>query len=160
MTKSPNAIVRGAAAEQVSDGPASTLQLLVDGEHTGGAVTVNRSHLAPGSMGAPAHRHHHASETIFVIDGSLDVLVDDEVHTLTAGDLVHLEPGTAHAFGPTRGHHADMLAYFTPGQERFHYYRMLEQLHLGEITLAELQSTSGRFDNHYVDSPAWRANRG
>ena len=50
-----------------------------------------------------------------------------------------------------------MLAIYTPGQERFAYYRMLEQLHLGEISLAELQATSDRFDNHYVDSPLWRA---
>ena len=152
-------IVRSTTAERLADGPTSTLTLLVDGEHTTGATTINRAHLAAGSPGAPAHRHENATETIFVISGSLDVLVDNTVHTLLAGDLVFLAAGTAHAFAPTPGLEADMLAIYTPGQERFAYYRMLEQLHLGEVTLADLQATSDRFDNHYVDSPAWRASR-
>ncbi|MFB6610890.1 cupin domain-containing protein [Agromyces sp. NPDC056379] len=152
-------IVRGGTAEQLADGPTSTITLLVDGEHTTGATTINRAALAVGSPGAPAHRHEHATETILVIDGSLDVLIDDTVHTLAAGDLVFIAAGIAHAFAPTPGHDADMLAIYTPGQERFAYYRMLEQLHHGEITLAELQATSDRFDNHYVDSPAWRESR-
>jgi quercetin dioxygenase-like cupin family protein len=157
MTTTTHTIVRSASAETIADGPASTITLLADGEHTHGATTINRAHLAAGSPGAPAHRHAHATETIFVIDGSLDVLIGDDIHTLTAGDLVFIDAGTAHAFAPTPGLTADMLAIYTPGQDRFAYYRMLQQLHLGEITLAELQSTSDRFDNHYVDSAVWRA---
>ena len=149
-------IVRGRAAEQLADGPTSTITLLVDGEHTNGATTINRAHLAIGSPGAPAHRHKNATETIFVIHGSLDVLIGDDIHTLVAGDLVFIAADTAHAFAPTPGFEADMLAIYSPGQERFSYYRMLEQLHLGQITLADLQATSERFDNHYVDSAVWR----
>ncbi len=156
MNTTTHTIVRAATAETVADGPASTITLLADGEHTAGATTINRAHLDRESPGAPAHRHDHAAETIFVIDGSLDVLIDDDIHTLTAGDLVFIAAGTAHAFAPTPGSTADMLAIYTPGQERFAYYRMLQQLHLGEITLAELQATSDRFDNHYVDSARWR----
>ncbi|GAA1822563.1 cupin domain-containing protein [Agromyces salentinus] len=156
-TSTTHTIVRAATAETLADGPTSSITLLADGEHTAGATTINRAHLALGSPGAPAHRHENATETIFVIDGSLDVLIDDEVHTLTAGDLVFIDSGTAHAFAPTPGSTADMLAIYTPGQERFAYYRMLQQFHLGEITLPELQATSDRFDNHYVDSPVWRA---
>ncbi|WP_136707490.1 cupin domain-containing protein [Agromyces sp. H66] len=152
-------IVRGDEAEQVVDGPTSTITLLADREHTNGTTSINRAYLAAGSPGAPAHRHDHATETIFVIAGSLDVLIDDEVHTLAAGDLAFIAAGTTHAFAPTAGREADMLAIYTPGQERFPYYRMLEQLHRGEITLADLQATSDRFDNRYVDSAAWRASR-
>lgn len=152
-------IVRADDAEVVADGPTSTITLLADREHTNGATSINRAYLAAGSPGAPAHRHDHATETIFVIAGSLDVLIDDEVHTLGAGDLVFIAAGTAHAFAPTPGHEADMLAVYTPGQERFAYYRMLEQLHHGEITLADLQATSDRFDNRYVDSEVWRESR-
>jgi len=149
-------IVRGDAAERVSDGPTSTITLLADREHTNDATSINRAFLAAGSPGAPAHRHDHATETIFVIAGSLDVLIDDEVHTLTDGDLVFIAAGTTHAFAPTPGLEADTLSFYTPGQGRFPYYRMLEQLHHGEISLADLQATSDRFDNHYVDSAVWR----
>jgi quercetin dioxygenase-like cupin family protein len=156
MKAATHTIVRAVSAETIADGPTSSITLLADGEHTAGATTINRAFLAAGSPGAPAHRHQHATETIFVVDGSLDVLIGDDIHTLTAGDLVFIDAGTAHAFAPTPGSTADMLAIYTPGQERFAYYRMLQQLHLGEITLAELQATSDRFDNHYVDSPRWR----
>jgi quercetin dioxygenase-like cupin family protein len=156
MKAATHTIVRATSAETIADGPLSTITLLADGEHTAGATTINRAFLAAGSPGAPAHRHEHATETIFVVAGSLDVLIDDDIHTLTTGDLVFIDAGTAHAFAPTPGSSADMLAIYTPGQERFAYYRMLQQLHLGEITLADLQATSDRFDNHYVDSPLWR----
>ena len=156
MKAATHTIVRATSAEAIADGPLSSITLLADGEHTAGATTINRAFLAAGSPGAPAHRHEHATETIFVIAGSLDVLIDDDIHTLTTGDLVFIDAGTAHAFAPTPGSTADMLAIYTPGQERFAYYRMLQQLHLGEITLADLQATSDRFDNHYVDSPLWR----
>lgn len=159
VTTTTHTIVRGDEAERVADGPTSTITLLADREHTNGATSINRAYLAAGSPGAPAHRHDHATETIFVIAGSLDVLIDDEVHTLAAGDLVFIAAGTTHAFAPTPGLEADTLSIYTPGQERFPYYRMLEQLHRGEITLADLQATSDRFDNRYVDSAVWRESR-
>ena len=152
-------IVRANTAEQIADGPTSTISLLVDGEHTEGTTTINRAYLATGSPGAPAHRYELATETIYVIEGSLDVLIGENIHTLAAGDLVFIAASTAHAFAPTPGSDADMLAIYTPGQERFAYYRMLEQLHHGDITLADLQATSDRFDNHYADSPIWSNSR-
>jgi quercetin dioxygenase-like cupin family protein len=149
-------IQRASDAERVQDGPTSSIVLLADAEHTGGRATINRAVLEVGSPGAPAHRHLSTTEAIFVISGSLDVLVDEEVHTLDAGDLVVLPPGTAHAFAPTQGRSADMLAIFTPGQDRFEYYRLLERLHRGTATLQDLAATSHLYDNHYTESPVWK----
>jgi quercetin dioxygenase-like cupin family protein len=151
-------IQRASDAERVQDGPTSSIVLLADAEHTDGQLTINRAFLEVGSPGAPAHRHLDTTEAIFVISGSLDVLVEEQVHTLVAGDLVVLPPGTAHAFAPSEGHPADMLAVFTPGQDRFEYYRLLERLHLGSATLQDLAATSHRYDNHYTESDVW-ANR-
>ena len=152
-------IVRQAEAERVQDGEWSALTLLADGEHTGGALTVNRAALDDGSPGAPPHQHTLATETIVVLGGSLDVLVDDVVTALGAGDLVVLPPGTPHAFAPTQGFSADMLAVYTPGQRRFGYYRLLERLYRGEASLKDLLATSEQYDNHYVESPVWEAAR-
>ena len=149
-------IQRDAEAERVQDGAKSAIVLLADATHTDGKATVNRALLQEGSPGAPAHRHLATTEMIFVISGSLDVLVDDRVQVLGAGDLVVLPPGTTHAFAPTHGCEADMLAIFTPGQDRFEYYRLLERLHRGTATLEELTSTSHLYDNHYAESSAWQ----
>lgn len=154
-TTSAPLIVRAADAERVLDGPTSELVLLADGQHTDGGLTINRALLEVGSPGAPVHRHLATTECLYVIDGALDVLVGDAVHTLGAGDLAVLTPGTAHAFAPAKGHRADMLAIFAPGQERFAYYRLLERLHRGTATLDELMATAATYDNHYAESGAW-----
>lgn len=154
-TASAPLVVRASDAERVQDGPTSELVLLADGEHTDGGLTINRALLDVGSPGAPVHRHLSTTECLYVIDGALDVLVGDEVHTVTAGDLVVLTPGTAHAFAPAPGRSADMLAIFAPGQERFAYYRLLERLHRGTATLDELMATAATYDNHYATSEAW-----
>lgn len=148
-------LVRHATSERLQDGPTSVIELLADGEHTGGALTVNRAQLEISSPGAPSHRHDRTTETLFVIDGSLDVLVEDQVQCLGAGDLVVLPPGVTHAFAPTAGTTADLLAVFTPGQHRFEYYRLLERLHQGEATIDELTATADRYDNHDVPSAVW-----
>jgi quercetin dioxygenase-like cupin family protein len=148
-------LVRHATSEKLQDGPTSVIELLADGEHSGGALTVNRARLEVSSPGAPSHRHQRTTETIFVIDGSLDVLVGEEVHVLVTGDLVVLPPGVPHAFAPTAGGSADMLAVFSPGQRRFEYYRLLERLHRGEATVDELTATADLYDNHYVASDTW-----
>lgn len=150
-------LVRHQTSEKVQDGPTSVIELLADGEHTGEALTVNRARLEVGSPGAPSHLHRSATETIFVIEGSLDVLVGEDVAVLAAGDMVVLPPGTAHAFAPSNGAWADMLAVYTPGQHRFEYYRLLERLFRGEATLDDLTATSDLYDNHYVESAAWQS---
>ncbi|MEV6523213.1 cupin domain-containing protein [Longispora sp. NPDC051575] len=151
-------LVRAAHAEVLDADPASVITLLLDPEHTGGALTSNRTLLKDGNVGAPPHRHTASGELFFVIDGALDMLVDDEVHTLHAGDTMFVPPGTTHAFAPTTGHDADFLVVITPGKPRFDYYRLLDKVHVGDATWDEVGATQDLYDNHYADSDTW-ANR-
>lgn len=150
-------LVRADAAEVLEDGPLSNITLLTDSDTTDGAVTTNRALLKPGSPGAPSHFHTRATETFFVLDGTLRVLADDQIVTLEKGDMIAVPPGTPHAFAPAPGTYADLLVIFTPGMDRFDYYRLLEQVYRGEATVADIQASSERFDNHYVESPVWRS---
>ncbi|MGH3388453.1 MAG: cupin domain-containing protein [Actinomadura sp.] len=148
-------LVRAAEAEVLADGPTSLITLLADS----GAVTANRATLQKGSPGAPPHFHTRASELFFVLGGSLRVLAGEEIHTLGTGDFLLVPPRLPHAFAPVPGEEADLLVVFTPGMDRFDYYRLLERVHTGEADVAELRATSERFDNHDVDSPLWRQAR-
>src|SRR3954451_2647365 len=85
-------LVRADQAESVVDGPTSLITLLADAPETGGAVTINRATLAVGSPGAPPHSHTRAAESFFVIDGELQVLVDDKVIDLAKGDFLLVPP--------------------------------------------------------------------
>ncbi|MFG2651128.1 cupin domain-containing protein [Streptomyces sp. NPDC048436] len=109
-----------------------------------------------GAVGAPAHFHAKATELFFVIGGSLQVLVGDEVTVLNAGDFLAVPPYTPHAFSAAPGSTADVLFVFTPGMARFDYLRLLGSVMRGEADPKKIAESSERFDNHYVDSPAWR----
>ena len=151
--------VRGGAAEVLSGDPGSLITLLADPEHTGGLLTANRSLLRAGSAGAPAHQHRRSAEVFYLLSGALDVLVEHSVTTLSAGDLLVIPPHTTHAFAPPTDVDADVLVLFTPGTARFDYYRLLDRLHRGEATVADVQHSQERFDNHHVASTIWDAHR-
>lgn len=149
-------LTRAADAETVSD-PSSVMTLLADCGTDGSSLTSYRSSFAKGAVGAPAHFHTRASELFFVIGGSLQVLVDDEVKVLNEGDFLLVPPHTPHAFAAAPGAEADVLFVFTPGMPRFDYLRLLNRVMRGEASPQEIKESSERFDNHYVDSPVWRA---
>jgi mannose-6-phosphate isomerase-like protein (cupin superfamily) len=145
-------LVRADEAEVL---PASGITLLADATSTGGVLTSNRSFMAEGSDGAPPHFHSGAAELFFVLDGTLDVLLGQELVTVTANDLLVVPAGLPHAFAPAKGASADVLFVYTPSKPRFDYYRLLERLYTGNADVAELTVTQERYDNHYVDSPEW-----
>ncbi|MER7706095.1 cupin domain-containing protein [Kitasatospora sp. NPDC097605] len=149
-------LTRAATAETTSD-PSSVMTLLADCGTDGSPVTSYRSTFAKGAVGAPAHFHTRASELFFVIGGSLQVLLDDKVELLGAGDLLLVPPHTPHAFAAAPGSEADVLFVFTPGMPRFDYLRLLGRVMRGEVSPQEIKDSSERYDNHYVDSPLWRA---
>jgi quercetin dioxygenase-like cupin family protein len=149
-------LTRAADAETAQD-PSSVMTLLADSDDTGGGLTCYRSTFAEGAVGAPAHLHTRASELFFVIDGSLQVLVGEEVTVLEAGDFLVVPPHTPHAFAAAPGSTADVLFVLTPGAGRFDYLRLLGRVMRGETDPQEIKDSAEQFDNHYVDSPVWRA---
>lgn len=153
-------IVRAADAEALESDPGSVITLLADTDTTGGLLTSNRSLLREGSDGAPPHYHQRSAELFFMIGGALQVLLGDQVVTLQQGDLLVVPPGLPHAFAPAPGSDADVLFVFTPGTARFDYYRLLDRVYAGEAAVQEITETQERFDNHYVESEAWRRARG
>jgi mannose-6-phosphate isomerase-like protein (cupin superfamily) len=150
---------RAADAEALEADPTSVITLLADATETGGKLTSNLTHFEPGNAGAPPHHHSRGAELFYILDGSLQMLLGDEVTVFAKGDLVVVPPGVHHAFAPAPGASADVLIVFAPGTERFAYYRLLDRLHQGDATVQDLYDTQDRFDNHYVDSPAWQAAR-
>ena len=68
----------------------------------------------------PRHLHHRADETLYVIEGSLNVWVAGEWVEVPAGKVVLLPRGTEHAFVAAT-EKARMLSLFVPaGFEGFY----------------------------------------
>ncbi|MER5930322.1 cupin domain-containing protein [Streptomyces sp. NPDC002054] len=144
-------LTRAATAEAISDAPGSLITLLADLP----GLTCNTAAFEEGAAGAPVHFHTRATEFFFVTAGRLDVLVEDEIVSLGKGDFLAVPPGTKHAFAPTAGSGAEVLVGFTPGMERFDYYRLLGRVNAGEATVQDIKDSSPVYDNHYAESTVW-----
>jgi mannose-6-phosphate isomerase-like protein (cupin superfamily) len=148
-------LVRASEAEVLDADPTGSIALLVDSDDAGGLLTGHRSTFARGSEGAPPHYHKRSAELFYVLSGSLQVLLRDELVRLDEGDLLLIPPNTPHAFAPPRGAEAEVLFAFVPGVPRGDYYRLLDRVYGGDADPQEIAETQERFDNYYVESEAW-----
>lgn len=149
-------LVRAEEAEKVGRAPA-VATLLADVSTTGGILSTTRTRLGVGADGAPPHFHTGSAEMFFVLGGKLEILVGEEIVTVTEGDLLVVPPLTTHAFRAAPGSTADVLLVFIPGVERFDYFRLLDKVAQGEATMQDVLESQERFDNHFVESPVWTA---
>lgn len=150
------AVARAETAETLSLGPDS-MRLLLDADATGGAISAHRTYLTNGALGANPHRHKISSEVFYVVEGSLDVLVGEEVVRLTAGDLAVAPPEVPHAFAATPGCDADAFVFVTPGVQRFDFFRQVSRVLCGEGDREALLEMQPHFDIYSVDNPTWRS---
>jgi quercetin dioxygenase-like cupin family protein len=152
-------VVREADAE-ILGVPQIFTRLLADSDATGGALSVMRTTMKEGFEGARPHTHSKSAELFYMLEGELQILIGEQVLIAGKGDLVIVPPNMAHAFATPSGQSADFLIVQAPGLERFGYFRLAERLSKGEATLEELLASQELYDNHFLDSPAWRAARG
>jgi mannose-6-phosphate isomerase-like protein (cupin superfamily) len=131
------------------------VRLLADASATGGALSAQRVTLSDGADGATPHRHTGSAELFYVLDGAAQLLSGDEIVTASAGDLVVVPPGVAHAFAAVPGSDADLLIVVTPGIERFEYFRHLARVATGEEPPESLLEVQDRYDNHFLASETW-----
>lgn len=92
--------------------------LKATGEHTRGAYAL----LEQVCAGAPPPRHVHEDEeeAFYVLEGSLDIHIGDEVIAAEAGSFCLVPRGTVHTFRSTGPRPARMLVVLSPpGFERF-----------------------------------------
>src|SRR5437899_123645 len=74
-----------------------TISILAGGEDTGGAFAMWEGTQRPGSE-PPLHVHDREDETFYILEGEVVVMVDGNVHRLTAGDAIFLPRGLPHTF--------------------------------------------------------------
>jgi mannose-6-phosphate isomerase-like protein (cupin superfamily) len=148
-------LVRGGSAEQLVFPDGSTMTLLADSDATGGVISIHRSVLAAGADGASAHHHTSVAEVIYVIDGRIQLLIDDEILEAGEGDLAVIPPGVTHAFAtlPERG--AELLVAATPGIERFSLWRRIERVVAGREPANDLVANQATYDTYPDVRPEW-----
>jgi quercetin dioxygenase-like cupin family protein len=96
-----------------------TMTLKATGETTGGSLALLENLTAPGG-GPPPHVHTREDEFFFVLDGTFEIRIGEEIHTLGAGGYAYVPRGTVHNFRNVAETASRILVGFTPaGLEGF-----------------------------------------
>jgi quercetin dioxygenase-like cupin family protein len=151
-------VVRGAEAEVIGY-PPQTIRLLVDSSSTAGMLSAQRVTLNNGVDGANPHHHSHSAELFYVLSGSVQLLVGEQLLVAQEGDLAVVPPGLSHAFAAAPSCDADLFIVITPGVERFEYFRKLARILTGREPPESLLEVQALYDTFFEDSPAWQRAR-
>ncbi len=91
-----------------------TMTLKATEDTTGGSLVLLENLTAPGG-GPPPHIHMREDEFWYVIDGTFEIRIGDEVHALGPGGFAYAPRGTVHNFRNTADIPSRILVGFTPG---------------------------------------------
>jgi mannose-6-phosphate isomerase-like protein (cupin superfamily) len=96
-----------------------TMTLKATAESTGGGLLLLENLTAPGG-GPPPHIHTREDEFWYVLDGTFEIRVGDDVHALGPGGFAYAPRGTIHNFRNTAETPSRVLVGFAPaGMEGF-----------------------------------------
>jgi len=81
---------------------------------TAGAFYLCEAIFGPES-GSPLHIHHHEDEVIYVLEGAIDVRLNQEMLHAPVGGVIHLPKGSPHALYNPLKTPLKILVYTSPG---------------------------------------------
>jgi quercetin dioxygenase-like cupin family protein len=110
------------AREEITVGD-MTIRFLLEGERSGGAVSMFEFDVPAGSKVAAAHSHDGYEETIYGLEGSLVWTVGGEAHEVGPGEVLCIPRGAVHQFANVGELGARALAIATPGILGADYFR-------------------------------------
>jgi mannose-6-phosphate isomerase-like protein (cupin superfamily) len=106
---------RGDEGELIELGPNARGRVKVGADDAIGSVTVIDFELAPESAGPPLHLHERITDSFWVLEGTLTVLMDGEEREAAAGSHVVVPPGNVHSVSNPSAEPVRFLNISTPG---------------------------------------------
>ena len=91
-----------------------TMTLKATEQTTGGSLVLLENLTAPGG-GPPPHIHTREDEFWYVIDGTFEIRIGEQVYALGPGAFAYAPRGTVHNFRNTADTPSRVLVGFTPG---------------------------------------------
>jgi quercetin dioxygenase-like cupin family protein len=117
---------RPADTGEIYVGPGDLYRFLVTGAETGGAYFAMEAFVPPGG-GPPPHVHTHEDETFYVLEGTCEFLLGDDVVTAAPGDFVSVPRGQVHRFTNTGDTVTRLILTFTPAGIEHFFMETLER---------------------------------
>jgi mannose-6-phosphate isomerase-like protein (cupin superfamily) len=94
--------------------PGEKIGMRLESEHTGNAFSLTEIIVAP-QAGPPLHIHHDADEVLFVLDGTVDFVCNNERFRTGPGGFAAMPKGVPHAFRNFGNAAARMIVLLSPG---------------------------------------------
>ena len=111
------------------------VEIALDGEATGGALALLVDH-PPVGWSLPPHRHRNESETIHIVAGRFELIVEGERRELGPGDSAHVPSGTLHSGRNLGDEEGQRVIVFSPaGVEGWFRAAAAEPERAGELAL-------------------------
>lgn len=112
---SEGVLVRRGEGERLELGPTAQGWIKAGADDGPGSISVMEAQLAPGGSGPPPHRHAGLTDSFYVLDGTLGVLLGDEQHAAHAGGCAVIPPGNVHTVSNRGGEPVRFLNVTAPG---------------------------------------------
>ncbi len=90
------ALHRSGEGERIEPGPGARGLVKAGADDGIGSFSLIEFELDPGAPGPPPHHHEHLTDSFYVLDGTLTVLLGDERHEAAAGSYALIPPGNVH----------------------------------------------------------------
>ncbi len=117
-TKTPKVLASSAEAPSL-DFPGQDTRLLLSGEESAGYMAIFELTIHPG-FGAPNHHQRNEDEFWYVLEGEIDITIDDQSRVVKAGASAYAPKGCKHSFFNSGDKPVRMLTMNGPaGHERF-----------------------------------------
>ena len=94
--------------------PGEKIGMRLESAHTGNAFSLTEIIVAP-QAGPPLHIHHDADEVLFVLEGTVDFVCNNERFRTGPGGFAALPKGVPHAFRNFENTPARMIVILSPG---------------------------------------------
>jgi quercetin dioxygenase-like cupin family protein len=94
---------------------ASVAVMKATAETTGGAFSMSEGTFPPGMKGPPPHAHQYTTDTFYVLEGTLHVMVNNREIDAPAGSYIVVPPGVVHTFANTSDAPVRFLNINAPG---------------------------------------------
>jgi quercetin dioxygenase-like cupin family protein len=86
-----------------------------EGDQTGGVITLYEGRHEPHAGGPARHYHTRYTELFYVLEGTYEFALGEDVHQAPAGSTVVIPPGNVHAFRNAGDEPGRLLIMVLPG---------------------------------------------
>jgi mannose-6-phosphate isomerase-like protein (cupin superfamily) len=122
------------------------VRFMIDGETTGGGLSLVEHPLPGRALGAPVHTHRREDEYSYVLEGRIGVQLGDEVLEAGPGELIFKPSGLAHAFWNADEEPARLLELISPAGFENYFREMAPLLAAEDRDEVAIKEVLGRYE--------------